>query len=98
LPVFPLVATCRVGNTKDWEWGSYPVYVEGADNALIDLMPSFLGLCANRLHCIAHLRELVEGEVVKDDESWTKNYVIGSEGFVKKYRHELYSPSATDPP
>jgi REP element-mobilizing transposase RayT len=87
-----------VGNAKDWEWSSYPVYVEGADDALVDLMPSFLGLCANKMRCAAHLRELVEGEIVKRDGSWTRNYVIGSEGFVKKYRRELYGPSATDPP
>ncbi|MBI5383423.1 MAG: hypothetical protein HZA90_01910, partial [Verrucomicrobia bacterium] len=46
----------------------------------------------------AHLRELVEGEIVLRDESWTHNYVIGSEAFVKKYRRELYGPGATDPP
>jgi putative transposase len=87
-----------VANARDWEWSSYRTYVDGTDDALIDFLPSFLGLAANKLRCAVHLRELVEGEVVKRDESWTRNFVIGSEGFVDKYRRVLNGPDTTDPP
>jgi REP element-mobilizing transposase RayT len=68
---------------RDWEWSSYRVYEDGADDMLVDLMPSFLGLAANRMRCAAHLRELVDGTILKQDESWTRGWIVGSEQFVK---------------
>lgn len=72
-----------VPRASAWEWSSYRVYETGEDDALVDLMPSFLGLAANRRRCAAHLRELVDGAVLKHDPSWTRTHVIGTEGFVK---------------
>lgn len=68
---------------RDWEWSSYRVYEDGADDALVDLMPSFLGLAAGRKRSAAMLRELVDGAVLKQDDSWTRTHVIGTECFVK---------------
>ena len=72
-----------VGRAREWEWSSYSVYEDGADDVLVDLMPSFLGLAANRKRCAAHLRELVDGTSAKQDESWSRTCVIGTEHFVK---------------
>ena len=86
-----------VKSAMDWEWSSYRVYDNGADDALVDLMPSFLGLAANKMRCAAHLRELVDGEVMKQDAGWTRNFVIGTEGFVKMYCRERFGPGLNDP-
>jgi REP element-mobilizing transposase RayT len=68
---------------RDWEWSSYRVYEDGADDALVDLMPSFLGLAAGRKRCAAMLRELVDGAVLKQDGSWSKTWILGTDQFAK---------------
>jgi len=85
-----------VNRARDWEWSSERIYEDGADDGLVDLMPSFLGLAANVKRCATHLRELVDGTLMKQDASWTKTYVIGTERFVKKTLGR-YSSGFPDP-
>jgi REP element-mobilizing transposase RayT len=85
-----------VPRARDWEWSSERIYEDGVDDGLVDLMPSFLGLAASLKRAAAHLRELVDGQLMKQDASWTGTYIIGTERFVKKVLGR-YGPSPNDP-
>jgi REP element-mobilizing transposase RayT len=78
-----------VKNARDWKWSSYRYYSEGEFDAVVDPLPSFLGMNAKRLVRARMIRELVETAVMKQDTSWSRNYAIGTEGFIKKVKKEF---------
>jgi REP element-mobilizing transposase RayT len=78
-----------VENARDWEWSSYRHYADGKFDSLIDPIPSYAGLSVERVVRSRMIRELVEGELMKRDSSWSKNYVIGTEQFIKKVTRDF---------
>ena len=73
-----------VPRARDWKWSSYGVYERGEPDMFIDLLPSFEGLARTRPRAAAIFAGLVDGEILKQDDSWTHTYIIGTEIFVKK--------------
>ena len=77
----------RAGLVKragDWKWSSYRVYSEGEYNPIIDILPSYEGLSAERKKAARMFREMVDGVVGGKDEVRSKSLVIGEKAFVKK--------------
>ena len=68
----------------------------GTRHRSIDFLPSFEGLARTRKRAAQMFVELVEGVIVKQDDSWTRNRVIGTEVFVKKVLG--WTSCTADPP
>lgn len=87
-----------VRNARDWERSSFRVYETGEQNMFVDFLPSFEGLARTRKRAAQMFAELVDGAIVKQDDSWTKNRVIGTEIFIKKTLGTPHDPLAAGPP
>jgi len=87
-----------VKHAREWEFSSFHAYEQGEPNIFVDLMPSFLGLARSPKRAAELFVALVEGEVVKQDDCWTRTYALGSEQFVKKLLGQLHDPLAAGPP
>ena len=74
-----------VNKPAEWEYSSYSVYSDGADDDLVDLMPTFLGIAASRKRASANFREFVEGVLEPATPFWTKATVIGSPEFMSRF-------------
>jgi len=86
-----------ISHARDHAWSSYRVYETGEPNAFVDLLPSFEGLARTRQRAARIFAEMVNGIVEKQDDSWTRTRVIGTEQFVKKVLGWT-GQSAADPP
>ena len=62
------------------------------------LLPSFEGLARTRKRAAQMFAELVDGAIVKQDDSWTRSRVIGTEIFVKRLLGRPHDPLAAGPP
>lgn len=58
------------------------MYAEGINDPIIDLLPTFEGLSAERKIAARMFREMVESNVMLRDEVWSKGYAIGERDFV----------------
>ena len=64
-----------VKHARDHEWSSYRFYENGEPNIFVDFLPSFEGLARTRRRAAQMITALVEGELVKQDDSWTRTRV-----------------------
>jgi putative transposase len=71
-----------VKHPKDWLWSSYRVYADGVNDPIIDLLPTFEGLAAERRIAARLFREMVESHIVPKDRCWSNSLVIGDKSFV----------------
>ena len=84
-----------VKRARDWKWSSYRVYAYGEYDPLIDIMPSFEGLSAEKKIRARMFREKVEGLVGGREEMWSKRLVIGERGYVIRM-YERFGINITD--
>ncbi len=85
----------RAGLVKkegDWRWSSYRVYADGEYDPVVDILPSFEGMSAEKKLRSRMFREMVEGRVMKKEESYTKSYILGDGLFVKKILTRITKP------
>ena len=87
-----------VSKARDWEWSSLRVYEEGEPTTFVDLLPSFEGLARTRKRAAQMFAELVNGKLIKQDDSWTRGRVIGTEIFIKRILGTPHDPLAAGPP
>jgi hypothetical protein len=87
-----------VSKPGDWEWSSYRFYESGEYNMFIDFLPSFDGLARTRKRSSQIFSELVNQAIVKQDDGWTRNRVIGTDVFIKMVLGAQHNPLASSPP
>jgi len=69
---------------EEWEWSSYRVYSEGEYDPLIDLLPSYEGMSADKRIRGKMFREMVELGIDDRDDIYTRGYIIGERAYVEK--------------
>jgi hypothetical protein len=91
----------RAGMVKkpgDWQWSSYRFYESGKKNMFIDFLPSFNGLARSKKRASQIFAELVNQAIVKQDNGWSCNRVIGTETFIRHILGTPQYPPASSPP
>jgi len=86
-----------VKRAKDWRWSSYRVYSEGEYDPLIDLLPGYEGLSADKKVRARMFREMVERSVGKKDEIYSRGYIIGERDYQRRIL-EMYLGIDIKPP
>lgn len=69
---------------EEWEWSSYRVYSEGEYDPLIDLLPSYEGMSADKRIRGKMFREMVEMGVDDKNDIYTRGYIIGERVYVER--------------
>ena len=95
-----------VQRATDWQWSSFRVYERGEPNTFVDFLPSFDGLAGTRSRAAWLFAGMVNGALDKQNDSWTRNRVIGTEVFIKRILGTPHDPlagpdsthGAADPP
>ncbi len=79
---------------KEYKWTSYPTYVEGEEDGVVDKNPEYLSLNENEEKRKAIYREYVEsgGVEKREEERFFKEGVYGTKEFIRELRLKGLKP------
>lgn len=73
-----------VKRPSEWKWSSYNFYAYGKYDLVLDILPGFEALSAEKKARSFMFREMVESVIMPKNTAFTKSYVIGEEEFCKR--------------
>lgn len=73
-----------VKKPSEWKWSSYNFYAYGIYDPILDILPGFEALSAEKKARSLMFRKMVESTIIPKNLTFTKQYVIGEKEFCYK--------------